>query len=443
MAPTRKSTSMQVDTQGAGNSNMPPTPAKERGRSATRKLDSSRSRSRTKSRARKRKSSSASSSGKNKKIRHKRKRHTGVGRLIARGIQSTREFGEEFVVIDADGKPAPAGYLGHATTALAEMAILMWMAIMKALFLKSGKTVPSPTEGIDGILAEDVWNVSYTLYNGEKTEVEVISAALAGNTLLAIAGYMADDARPWNGVNYQAATQVHFRDIEYKPAINIATTPTTILTRSAATTLTLWNSSVEYFIKSELKMQNRTIAEAGDDEVTRVDRVPIYAKIYEGKGNGPLGYLRDDGSSTKNMNWIGDSSNGVIKNSSDAFTREPPSKKELKAKNGKRVTFDPGDIQTSILTTRFKVPMSKFFNKIGPVVSKPDGTNVTIYPRSSFGEYRLFGFDKMIETLGKNDADRQPITIAYEVNRYTVALFKPGKNKMTTQLYVFDDTVDG
>lgn len=136
---------------------------------------------------------------------------------------------------------------------------------------------------------------------------------------------------------------------------------------------------VDVDIKSQLKVQNRTVNVVGDDDdADDVDNVPLTGMLYKCKGNNVL-----NRSNRKILNGIGTGtrvnnevvlfdgitrSNSVLPAANDAvygmvdsqFVKpsEPPKPYELvNCISSSKVSINPGGIKTSILTQKFKLPL--------------------------------------------------------------------------------------
>jgi len=187
----------------------------------------------------------------------------------------------------------------------------------------------------------------------------------------------------------------------------------------------LLRARIQIYIKSALKIQNRTVNLAANDEEDDVDNVPLYGKSYEGTGNyftlagGPNGFdtvtvgvpARNDGPPTVN-----NAATGV------STLTEPPKASQLyRVKKNGKAHLDPGQVKTSLLIYR----KSLSFNSLIKAISKG---NYPVAPPSistcSLGNFRCFAFEKMLNAVATTDVNG--IKLAYEHDHKTaVSMFAP------------------
>lgn len=346
-------------------------------------------------------------------------------RMIKNGIQATNEYGE--VVQYAQS----SGYLGHATCPPTIMRTFIWCAVLKKLMTKAGHSINALNEPINYLNPNDQISVFYRLKPDSATTVTSILISVAGTSILTMAGYFNDPSRPWNGTNYDEISVVWDRII-YAPTPGAGAVING--TVSGYAELKLTHSKIEMLVEQQMKVQNRSIAEAGDDEVTRIDNVPLYMHMYGAQGN-CFEYTQKR--SGANFNLCAENVSGVIKPTDDVpYAQEPPRPKELNARSYKKIILEPGSIHESKLRYHKTVMFQNVWSFLGSTTSLTSPQ----YTKKKYGEARLFGFDKMIETIAPGAALRQPIKIAYELNTFYCFQFKPGYNNVTTQLYAFNGT---
>jgi len=147
---------------------------------------------------------------------------------------------------------------------------------------------------------------------------------------------------------------------------------------------------LHFDIKSSLKIQNRSINTAGNDQEDDVDNVPLYGKSIGGSGTGVIARFPN---SISPANVVGNINNGVISQVNlDDNAKEPLSgyffpKSSLQGK----VHLDPGILKTSVLTTRRNISLKYLVRLFNTGATSPQ-------PLTSFGKYRFFQLEKMIDT---------------------------------------------
>jgi len=344
-------------------------------------------------------------------------------RIIKNGIQGTRESGG---VVNT-GANSSALYIGHATCPIEVMRSFIWCSLVKTLLIKAGHTVPALNVDIQDLSNDDRISL---IYKADSNTASTIATStllgIGGRSVLAIAAYLASEGEGWNGVDHADAQNVIFEKIVFIPDSPI---------NGARAEIVLTHSKIEMYIRQEMKLQNRSVAEEGDDEMTRVDNVPLYMHCYGAHGNS-FEYIQkfNDAAATDNMRLVADESDGLIQVGNHPFAEEPPSAKELSAKYYKKSKLQPGEIEESKLKYHKTVMFNRIFRLIG-------SSNTNGVPKVNIGEARLFAFDKMIETIGPGGTGRKPISIAYEINSFFAFQFKNGYNNTTTQLYSYNGVI--
>jgi len=352
-----------------------------------------------------------------------RVKHGKVSSIMKRGVQFTREYGDVSETVNA------AMYLGHATVATRLLRLYGWCAIVKELMLKAGLTVQNVAQPIDYLQDDDQIAITYQLSPNEAITADNVALSGLPKTIMGIADWLNNTARDYNGLFYEDLQNVVFGKLILRPSTNTTSDPPAIFLGANHAEINFAHSKIDFYTKSEFKMQNRSVAEVGDDEVTRVDNVPLYINIYQGKGNGCNLQNRSTGTQIKLLSHAVD---GFIQSASNDMTAEPPKPEEFSAKRYKKKIFEPGFVEQSNMTFMKTIPFYRFFRMVGT-----DDDN-QYYQQTGLGKYRVFGLDKVIETLGPET--RQPIKVAWEHNQYYAVRFYNGWNTISTQLYTFNGT---
>lgn len=187
-----------------------------------------------------------------------------------------------------------------------------------------------------------------------------------------------------------------------------------------------------YFLhgcKSTMKIQNRTINSAGNDETDDVDNVPLYGKSYEGNGNF-MKYRTNSTFSAENV-MIGLNPNtskiGNISINYAAFQTgkasnplaEPPKPSQLiNVKRSGKCHLDPGEIKTSVLHHTIRMGLNTLLRKLFII---NETTEFTIRNDLKLGNYRIFALEKMLK-IGTETATTQ-IKVAYEIDQKSHCTF--------------------
>lgn len=344
-----------------------------------------------------------------------------VKRIIKNGIQSTNEQGKK---IDID---KPCAWLGHTTCPAETMRIFIWCAILKRLYVKAGLKINALNEPLN-LSSTDKYTLWYQP-TGTAAPITFSTTFLsAGPSLINQAAYFAATARPYNGAYWADNASVVFIQMKFTPTVFDATDAI-----SNVATINLENSKVEMFIRSDLKIQNITVGEATDDQITSIDNVPLYMHTYGGHGNTFTTLTKKTG--VQSFCLTGDSIAGIVYPLEADYQKEPVHPKELGAKEYKRAILQPGEIHQDTISYHHTAQINSLFAYLGADVGSK--------PKKHYGKIRVFAFDKMIETLAYDaPEERLPISLAYENNKYYAFQFKEGFSNVTTQMYSFNGVVE-
>lgn len=181
----------------------------------------------------------------------------------------------------------------------------------------------------------------------------------------------------------------------------------------------LMKATLQIYVKSALKLQNRTVASSGNDESDDVDNVPLYGKSYYGTGN--YFATKGDGTSTLNsdiqyvcpniVNPVLNCPTSVYEFSNPTGTlSEPPKKNQLfNVKGVGKAHLDPGQVKTSVLTYYKVASLNKLIRACKTANTNPDISIIDI------GKYRVFAFEKMLDCVPYNmELNNNSVKVAFE-----------------------------
>jgi len=343
------------------------------------------------------------------------RRRIGSGRAAGKVLKTPKRFKRPKKSSPAQGyvhnhesagqvQCAGIGYIGHITFPVIYTRQVIFGALIKRLLESAGmKNFTSTIDLITSLggAVGDTVTLSYSLTptTARTTYTFTIGAA---DTLAALAYYFSDSARAYlseTGLN----DQVRFYEIRYVPVNSYTTLRPTVIDLELC--------RVSLSSKSNLKVQNRTVFTAGEDEMD-VNNQPIYGKGYFGTGSGAE-MVGDVGST----NFYAHGLTGVI--GGDDLTvpllESVPAPELFKGvkKTGKWYC-NPGDIKTSQLKSRSSM---LFTDAVLKLVPQGAGANSNI--RKKMGHFRFFVFDKMIFTAMAGDPAYNMV-LAFE-NQWQVA----------------------
>lgn len=178
----------------------------------------------------------------------------------------------------------------------------------------------------------------------------------------------------------------------------------------------LQKAKVQYYVKSSLKLQNRTLSTSGSAEDDVVDQQPIHGKGYYTEGRNFLTQAIKGGSLADSdiIGPIGSYTaapavGAAIRWNSTNTLKEPPMKTQLiGVKQTGKAHLDPGQIKTSVLVDSRTVGLNWYWNKL-------NARKLAAQPQNSyFGKARYFVLEKML-SMGK-PAFTTAIRVAFEVD---------------------------
>jgi len=180
---------------------------------------------------------------------------------------------------------------------------------------------------------------------------------------------------------------------------------------------------LHYEIKSDLKIQNRTISTAENDQADDVDNVPVYGTSIGGKGTGTTSRFPNSSSPAQ---IVGSNATGLIRNTAlDNGFQEPQSAYFWpKSQTQGKLHLDPGQIKTSVLSTRRSVGMKTLLKMFYNRTTAP-----MIVP---FGQFRFFQIEKMIDVGGT----AVNINVAFEINTRFSCYAKAPLNFTTSPQFI-------
>lgn len=176
--------------------------------------------------------------------------------------------------------------------------------------------------------------------------------------------------------------------------------------------LNLAKCKFDVYVKSSLKIQNRTVSSSGNDEEDDVDNVPLYGKSYSGNGNWALFGNLAGGQVMCTGSNLSASPPYVVKNWTVSQSGVEPVSKAFttKVKLVGKAHLDPGNIKTSVLTLQKKFGLTTLLKQL----IKSDTGVENGQERLRLGKYQFIILEKMIQSVATTDVNA--IQLAYEVD---------------------------
>jgi len=336
-----------------------------------------------------------------------------------KGITICREVGSS----PAIGTTAESVFVGHATinpTLLIEnfsLAFTKWMSVQNQPFFSDFNNWDEVITQAGNFITT-VYHQKY--YNGPSSSLFAITITSAVTTYKNFAD--------------QFTTAIRTAMVDGSTILSNSDIRLTTLEIIQGTTLykkfDLQRAKFGWHAKSTMKIQNRTINSSGNDENDDVDNVPIYGKVYEGKGNGfksrtPTG--AEDGviANDANVPYL------YQVNSNTSLFAEPPKPSQLfGVQRSGKAHLDPGEIKTSHLYHKVEFTVNRLWRMLRRVIVP--GPVQELSKEMYQGVYRCFCFEKMIKTSA--DSAVNVMKVAYEIDQKDYCYFVAPKTPTTSTL---------
>lgn len=328
---------------------------------------------------------------------------------FSRGVNATYEKGGQITALYT-------AYIGHSTGVRKSIFQNVWRAIIKRLMELHG--------AIRIVNFQDVFSGSTRYTFAYRYQAGPASTAITTVTYVISATDTFDSIAAAIGALFNTTLynnpQAVFQDVYFYD--NAAP-------EEIKAMIQLKDLVVQLYIKSSLKMQNRSII-GTDDNADQVDNVPLFGKSYYGVGTG---FVTRDSARLGGPEFIVDTEYGHFDRSvstrvaATQYLCEPPEPKQFMGavKYGK-INLNPGGVKTDTLFT------SKTLTFNGLVrIFAPQGYSLS-QDYFKFGKAGMFCFEKILET---ENPPTQNIIVAYEHNiKMSVNLYEK-KRSLPTEFF--------
>lgn len=296
----------------------------------------------------------------------------------------------------------------HSTALPSEQLLTFIMMLIKAVLAKKGVYVTDWNALCSGYLATgDIFDLLY------KPDVSSLPVTTNFSTSITVSGttkYL-DIASAlhtqWKGslaISTDGIVPVEFRYQHVNDQI---------------VRVPLMDSKISFFIVSHLKIQNRSLAAAGEDEID-VNNVPVYGKVMNGPANGPISRT------TAQANFLnGQSTDDMIAGGMSVLTSmntNPDPSEFTGPKTFGKVGINPGDIKTFSLKSKFVINIQKFMQT--QVQYWVGDTDTSKYEQ---GVFNFIFLERAISKIGGESG----VSFAFEVESKTFCDLRPVQQKYT------------
>lgn len=327
-----------------------------------------------------------------KASRYKRRRAVRrTSRSINYGYQVSAERGGSVT-------PTLSGLVAHATSPRVMVQRAMFGSLLRLLFRKANVQCNPPNSAVYPLLTGTV--VEFDFVYGASTGDGFSVTITAGATLTQIV----DACISAFNAKYDAlAANVVPGNVRFRTMILRAGTGAPSTPASGSVFVDLNNANLAFWCTSRLKLQNRSITTAGENESDDVDNVPVNCVVYEGYGTGTDG--RYNYGQPNPVAIATDTSTGLLTVSNPENMLDAPLPVMFPgAKRSGFFRIQPGGIKTHVLRYRKTVSLESLCR----MILIPRGDSQFIIKLGKFG---MVHFEKTMES---NQSSPVAMNIAFE-----------------------------
>lgn len=305
-------------------------------------------------------------------------------------------------------------YISHNTFSIYRAHHSMSLALMRALLNKAGYDTNA-----DGSFGQYISGILLVEYRTVPTGIPLSAtyATYLGASLTSL-DKMADDFVTWCHTIWTSSPNALITSIRLVPTADSGT-PTV---STAGTSINLSTAKFIWNVKSELKVQNATLATttggSDEDDANAVDAPPLQGTLYKGVGQGPIPKDRDnDAPILYESGAISETTNadGVHPVGATIFDpyAEPINPEQLVGvKKHSKVVFQPGEMKKSVIYDSSVMSCSSFLNVIGRVYSN------IYWVTPKHAKFEMLGLEKMIGLFSGVSSDQTPVRVQWQCDQY-------------------------
>jgi len=314
-------------------------------------------------------------------------------------------------------------YIGHSTFSGIQTLELLCQVLLRKLFARAGVIVRDIHEGIRGYQANtsNMWRMVIVRQNKETGAVDTsvtYTTPFGTNTSIyqIVGDQQAVVTALWPGlynVMYDAAVGANGGDV-----LNVLMPTSIVLYQEEENNtqffqfraeLKLENETVNIFSKSDLKIQNRSLASSGGTTADAVDANPLMGKLYRFNGGAPRARVGNVVfiESVPDMSGVITTRASNLTGLGAQYMTEPPGPKMFwNCVGASNVKLQPGHIKYDSIVYKKSMQFHKFL-KAMHMASGPGQRQINL-----FGKSTLVALEDVINVNGN-----QLIYCSYEVNR--------------------------
>lgn len=314
---------------------------------------------------------------------------------------------KEYASVDSD-QPEVV-YRGHMTMPSELVLKAMGMALTKYIYSKNNAWVVNFEDAVSPSVTSHVELMYYPQPGSTTLSVEEIYIG----TIITYQNIADAFALKFASL-YNAYPEINFHQVRIRRE-DASETFTDVL-------VPIYDLTFHINSKSVMKIQNRSQGSLGA-EADDVDNVPLEGRLYYGNGTGAT--VKDQHRVAQP--FIGDDEDGLIfVDTAVNCLLEPPLPSFFnKVKGGFKVYVMPGQIKTSIISSKHHLPVNGFLKDL-----HQKDTTVDQQIWSKVGKFAFFGLEKVV------DCTELPISVGYELQLTMDCWITRKGQPQTAQLFI-------
>lgn len=353
-----------------------------------------------------------------------KKQRNSMERYLNTGVVRNMEQGD---VLQSTNQ---VNYLAHSTCPKIQTLNSCLGGLLKHLFKKAGIKIKNWSEPIlEGANIPARIEIKYKEADGSVVSTQAFTIPVT-KTLDQIVFDMSGWIIGFTGVNFPSI----FLSMQYYHDIG-----TIGSSRLIAYDIDLTSTVFHIHAKSHMKIQNRTVNTAANDQSDDIDNVPVYGRHFLVRGNGTV-YRDYDTPATASFPQLRtDATYGVLNyttpnpNTGSTLLNEVPLKNQLTGcMSYGPAHLDPGQVKTSKLSFTKRISFNKFILLFKAKATGGATGGINNNTPFYFGLTRIFGFEKMINAVAISTENA--INLAYEHNLEIGCYVKTYQNNQTAKI---------
>lgn len=341
---------------------------------------------------------------KGRRIKRKRKRR----------VKATNNASYQFSVENSwTATPSVSGLVGHSTFSQATGFQMIFGSLLRKLFIANGIWCSVPTSNVTPMALNTVITFEF-MYAGTPDGFSYTVNPVPATFNSILDGVIAAFQTKYDALAATLASgNIRFRRMSMNAPADVLS--------AGARAIDLQNASITIWANSRLKMQNRSINSAGNDQADDVDNVPLNCVMYETNGTGT-----DSKYDFFNIRINANGYHSFNKADPDLFQDAPIASHFRGVKKTGFYRLQPGGIKTSVIKSGRTYSLDYLTETV--CRGRADA-NV----RLPIGKFRFIQYEKTIEA---NQASPVAMSLAFENQVFVAATISLGNKDQVVPRFV-------